>query len=126
MRSVYLQKNKDIFKVHALPAEEFAQSIGLPGAPKIKFVKASAAKDAQRAQAKEKSEALNAEVEEDEASGSEEESEIEENVVKQKVGVHYDNDDVFMIRDLMYSVLVCQANVQDRKDVSKKESKHSF
>ncbi|KAG2183415.1 hypothetical protein INT43_006421 [Umbelopsis isabellina] len=84
MRSVYLQRNKDIFKVHALPAEEFAQSIGLPGAPKIKFVKASAAKDAQRAQAKEKSEALNAEVEEDEASGSEEESEVEESEVKQK------------------------------------------
>jgi ATP-dependent RNA helicase DDX10/DBP4 len=85
MRSIYLQRNKDIFKVHALPAEEFAQSIGLPGAPKIKFVKASAAKDAQRALSKEKSEALNAEVEADEASGSEGESEIEENGVKQKV-----------------------------------------
>ncbi|KAI9344517.1 P-loop containing nucleoside triphosphate hydrolase protein [Zopfochytrium polystomum] len=41
MRSVYLQGNKDIFDVHALPAEEFADSLGLPGAPKIRFAKKS-------------------------------------------------------------------------------------
>ncbi|KAI9275980.1 P-loop containing nucleoside triphosphate hydrolase protein [Sporodiniella umbellata] len=39
MRSIYLQKNKDVFDVNALPAEEFAHSLGLAGAPKIKFVK---------------------------------------------------------------------------------------
>ncbi|KAG1046075.1 hypothetical protein G6F43_011172 [Rhizopus delemar] len=39
MRSIYLQKNKTIFDVNALPAEEFAHSLGLAGAPKIKFVK---------------------------------------------------------------------------------------
>lgn len=39
MRSVYLQKDKDIFKVADLPAEKFAASLGLPGAPKIKFLK---------------------------------------------------------------------------------------
>ncbi|KAJ3089974.1 ATP-dependent RNA helicase dbp4 [Quaeritorhiza haematococci] len=39
MRSVYLQKNKSVFDVHALPAKEYAESLGLPGAPKIKFVK---------------------------------------------------------------------------------------
>lgn len=39
MRSVHLQRNKEIFDVHALPAEKFAESLGLPGAPKIKFVK---------------------------------------------------------------------------------------
>ncbi|ORE03375.1 DEAD-domain-containing protein, partial [Rhizopus microsporus var. microsporus] len=39
MRSIYLQKNKKIFDVNALPAEEFAHSLGLAGAPKIKFVK---------------------------------------------------------------------------------------
>lgn len=36
-RSVYIQKDKDIFKVDQLPAEEFAASLGLPGAPKIKI-----------------------------------------------------------------------------------------
>ncbi|KAI8992101.1 P-loop containing nucleoside triphosphate hydrolase protein [Mycotypha africana] len=39
MRSIYLQKNKQIFNVTALPAEEFAHALGLAGAPKIKFVK---------------------------------------------------------------------------------------
>jgi len=38
MRSVYLQKDKVTFDVNALPAETFASSLGLPGAPKIKFV----------------------------------------------------------------------------------------
>ncbi|KAJ3297434.1 ATP-dependent RNA helicase dbp4 [Borealophlyctis nickersoniae] len=48
MRSVYLQANKAIFDVHALPAEKFAESFGLPGAPKIKFVKKSNEKNAPR------------------------------------------------------------------------------
>ncbi|KAG0212412.1 ATP-dependent RNA helicase dbp4 [Mortierella sp. GBA30] len=48
MRSVYLQKDKAIFDVNALPAEEFAASLGLPGAPKIKFVEKSKAKNAVR------------------------------------------------------------------------------
>ncbi|KAI9296743.1 DEAD-domain-containing protein [Neoconidiobolus thromboides FSU 785] len=39
MKSIYLQKNKQIFDVHALPAEQFAESLGLPGTPNIKFFK---------------------------------------------------------------------------------------
>ncbi|RUS21482.1 hypothetical protein BC937DRAFT_92598 [Endogone sp. FLAS-F59071] len=38
MRSVYLQKDKSIFKVQELPAVEYATALGLPGTPKIKFV----------------------------------------------------------------------------------------
>lgn len=38
MKSVYLQKDKSIFKLDQLPAEKFAESLGLPGAPKIKFL----------------------------------------------------------------------------------------
>ncbi|KAJ3305986.1 ATP-dependent RNA helicase dbp4 [Blyttiomyces sp. JEL0837] len=45
MRSVYLQSEKSIFDVHALPAEAFAESMGLPGAPKIKFVQKKNAKN---------------------------------------------------------------------------------
>jgi ATP-dependent RNA helicase DDX10/DBP4 len=37
MRSVFIQKDKEIFKVDELPAEEYAASMGLPGAPQIKF-----------------------------------------------------------------------------------------
>lgn len=39
MRSVYLQKNKAVFDVHSLAADKFAASMGLLGAPKIKFAK---------------------------------------------------------------------------------------
>lgn len=42
VRSVYLHKNKDVFKVSELPLDEFAASLGLPGAPKVKFAKAAA------------------------------------------------------------------------------------
>ena len=38
MRSVYLHKDKTIFQIDKLPAEQFAASLGLPGAPKIKFL----------------------------------------------------------------------------------------
>ncbi|XBW35993.1 hypothetical protein QEN19_001568 [Hanseniaspora menglaensis] len=37
VKSIYVQKDKEVFKFDDLPSEEFAQSLGLPGAPKIKF-----------------------------------------------------------------------------------------
>ncbi|OBA26538.1 DEAD-domain-containing protein [Hanseniaspora valbyensis NRRL Y-1626] len=37
VKSIYIQKDKEVFKFDELPSEEFAQSLGLPGAPKIKF-----------------------------------------------------------------------------------------
>ena len=39
VRSIYIQKDKDVFKIQALPLEEFSASLGLPGAPRIKFIK---------------------------------------------------------------------------------------
>jgi len=48
MRSVYLQSNKEVFDVHKLPAEKFSESLGLPGAPKIKFIKKSQEKNKSR------------------------------------------------------------------------------
>ena len=39
LRSIHLQKNKAIFKVQDLPVDRYAASLGLPGAPKIKFLK---------------------------------------------------------------------------------------
>ena len=37
VRSVYVQKDKEVFKLDELPLEEFSASLGLVGAPKIKF-----------------------------------------------------------------------------------------
>ncbi|KAH8700806.1 putative DEAD box RNA helicase [Talaromyces proteolyticus] len=39
VKSVYIQKNKDIFNVKNLALDEYAASLGLPGAPRIKFIK---------------------------------------------------------------------------------------
>ena len=43
-RSVFLQKDKSVFKLDSLAWDEFASSLGLPGAPKIKFIKGDDAK----------------------------------------------------------------------------------
>lgn len=39
MRSIFLQQDKEVFDVHALPAEEFSLSIGLLSSPRIRFTK---------------------------------------------------------------------------------------
>ncbi|KAK2460753.1 hypothetical protein APHAL10511_007223 [Amanita phalloides] len=38
MRSIYLRRDKTIFKLDQLPADRFSESLGLPGTPKIKFL----------------------------------------------------------------------------------------
>ena len=44
VRSVHIQKDKNVFKVKELDLEQFAASMGLPGAPRVKFVKGEDAK----------------------------------------------------------------------------------
>ena len=39
LRSVYLQPNKDVFDVDALDVEAFANSVGLPNPPRLRFLK---------------------------------------------------------------------------------------
>ncbi|KAL1860820.1 ATP-dependent RNA helicase dbp4 [Paecilomyces lecythidis] len=46
VKSVHVQKDKEVFKVKELPLEEFAGSLGLPGAPRIKFIKGEDTKSA--------------------------------------------------------------------------------
>ena len=41
LRSVFLQPARDIFDVSKLPVAEFALSLGLPSAPKLRFLKRS-------------------------------------------------------------------------------------
>ena len=49
MRSVYLHRDKSIFKIEELPADLFAESLGLPGTPKIKFLRKEIAKQKKNA-----------------------------------------------------------------------------
>lgn len=41
LRSIGLQKNKEIFDIKKIDVEQYASSVGLPGAPKIKFIRVS-------------------------------------------------------------------------------------
>ena len=77
MRSVFLHKDKSIFKIDELPAERFATSLGLPGAPKIKLLSKDAVKKRKNAAYVEKEikqtthEASESEQSDDSASGNE-------------------------------------------------------
>jgi ATP-dependent RNA helicase DDX10/DBP4 len=44
VRSVHIQKDKNVFQLQNLDLEHFAASMGLPGAPRVKFVKGEDAK----------------------------------------------------------------------------------
>lgn len=44
VRSIHIQKDKEVFKLSGLPLEEFSASLGLPGAPRIRFLKGESAK----------------------------------------------------------------------------------
>ena len=44
LRSIYLHKDKSIFKIDELPVDRFAESLGLPGTPNIKFLNKDAGK----------------------------------------------------------------------------------
>jgi ATP-dependent RNA helicase DDX10/DBP4 len=44
VRSVYVQRDKSIFKIKELDLENYASSLGLPGTPNVKFVKGEDAK----------------------------------------------------------------------------------
>lgn len=48
-KSIYLQKDKSVFNVDDLPLEEFAASLGLMGAPKVKFKDTSRSKELKNA-----------------------------------------------------------------------------
>ena len=49
VRSIHIQKDKEIFKLSELPLEDFSASLGLPGAPRIKFLKGDNAKNLKNA-----------------------------------------------------------------------------
>lgn len=44
VRSVYVQKDKDIFKIQELDLESYAANLGLPGTPNVKFIRGEDAK----------------------------------------------------------------------------------
>lgn len=49
VKSVYVQKDKETFNLKELKLEDYAASLGLPGAPRIKFIKGDDTKDRKNA-----------------------------------------------------------------------------
>lgn len=49
VKSIYVQKDKEIFNLKELKLEDFASSLGLPGAPRIKFIKGDDTKERKNA-----------------------------------------------------------------------------
>ncbi|PYI23713.1 putative DEAD box RNA helicase [Aspergillus violaceofuscus CBS 115571] len=49
VKSIYVQKDKETFDVKNLKLDEFAASLGLPGAPRIKFIKGEDTKERKNA-----------------------------------------------------------------------------
>ncbi|KAL2822984.1 P-loop containing nucleoside triphosphate hydrolase protein [Aspergillus granulosus] len=49
VKSIYIQKDKETFNLKELKLEDFAGSLGLPGAPRIKFIKGEDTKERKNA-----------------------------------------------------------------------------
>lgn len=49
VKSIYVQKDKETFNIKELKLEDFAASLGLPGAPRIKFIKGDDTKERKNA-----------------------------------------------------------------------------
>ncbi|KAJ5718495.1 ATP-dependent RNA helicase dbp4 [Penicillium malachiteum] len=49
VKSIYVQKDKDVFNIKELSLEDYANSLGLPGAPRIKFIKGDDTKERKNA-----------------------------------------------------------------------------
>ena len=89
VRSVHIQKDKDVFKLNELPLKEFSASLGLPGTPKIKFLKGDNAKSLKNAPRQ----ALSSSGEED----SDREAKAKKTIMKTKYDRMFErrNQDVF-------------------------------
>lgn len=101
VRSIHIQKDKEVFKLKELPLEEFAASLGLPGAPKIKFLKGDNAKSLKNAP---RHGASSSEGEEDGRS-TDEESKSKKKVVRTKYDRMFERTNQGVLAD-HYSKLV--------------------
>ena len=92
VRSIHVQKDKDVFKLNELPLEEFSASLGLPGAPKIKFLQGDNAKSLKNAPRQ----ALQA-LSSSEGEDSDREAKVKKNKMKTKYDRMFErrNQDVF-------------------------------
>ncbi|KAF7319339.1 RNA helicase [Mycena chlorophos] len=133
LRSIYLHKDKATFKVAELPTDRFAESLGLPGAPKIKFLSREVAK-----QKKNRVKDLEEEViEESEESGEdgetseEDEEKAPEPTKAAKTGVRTKYDRMFERKNQNvlsehYAKLLDGADADDEDFITLKRANHDL
>ena len=97
VRSIHIQKDKEIFKINELALEEFSASLGLPGAPRIKFMKGDNAKELKNAPRHGLSSSENEESEGEELEGPKKKKAKKEDGVRTKYDRMFErkNQDVF-------------------------------
>lgn len=97
VRSIHVQKDKEIFKLDKLPLEEYASSMGLPGAPKIKFMKGDDAKARKNAPRTKLSDSEDSGEEEADAADGETKTKDKKDTVRTKYDRMFErkNQDVF-------------------------------
>ena len=117
VRSIHIQKDKEIFKLNDLPLEEFSASLGLPGAPKIKFLKGDNAKSLKNAPRQ----AVPSSGEDD----SDAEAKLKKNTVKTKYDRMFErtNQDVFADH---YAKLVNDGNDGEVKKTQNVNGENDF
>jgi ATP-dependent RNA helicase DDX10/DBP4 len=96
-KSIYVQKDKEIFQLSKLGLEEYATSLGLPGAPRIKFMKGDDAKARKNAPRHLYSSGDESSGDEDEEGGKEKERERDAKKVRTKYDKMFErvNQDIF-------------------------------
>ena len=114
VRSLHIQKDKDVFKLEKYPLEEFAASLGLPGAPRIKFLKADAEEVKRRKNAPRVQMELSGEEDEDVVDG-----EVEGMKGRSKNGVRTKYDRMFerQNQDVLADHYVKMIRDEDKDDV---------
>ncbi|KAI5363166.1 putative ATP-dependent RNA helicase DEAD-box, Helicase superfamily 1/2, ATP-binding protein [Septoria linicola] len=90
VKSIHVQKDKEIFKLEKYKLDEWASSIGLPGAPRIKFLKADSEE-----QKRKKNESRQARLRDSDEEDEEDEDEEQDKKAKKKDGVRTKYDRMF-------------------------------
>ena len=103
LRSIHLQSNKEIFDIHKLPTDEYANSLGLAQPPRIRFLQRAMKSHSQQREKKKEESAESDQDSDDNVGGEESNSEREEiddedgNILKVKRLVLINTNSTFKI-----------------------------
>ncbi|KAK5121487.1 ATP-dependent RNA helicase dbp4 [Meristemomyces frigidus] len=115
-RSLHVQKDREVFKLDQYDLEGFAASLGLPGAPRIKFLKADAEEVKRRKNAPREAAVAGSE-DEAESGGEEDEDGAAKTKSKNAVRTKYDRMFERQNQDVLADHYAKMIRTEDRNDV---------